>query len=250
MESSPEGYHISFFKPTTERARHNRNMVIWLVFIWFIAIFGFQIILKVIEKPVPQAAYVSFEEAWSSIDRGNHTEDDLRELAKSCLSVQGKITVTPEARSVLDDAFTWCVYNLAPEMTRQDLMDEIARYKEISATVTTIDDTEYTRLKSSLSAKISPLLNLPEYDVRRNIIPFALEAEGMGDLNTETKRILPQVMEKYLIHNQSILTDIKFLGFPFHYFYTAVFLLILFIGLCWIYCVRIDLRNKKLGFAD
>ena len=250
MESSPEGYHISFFKPTTERARHNRNMVIWLVFIWFIAIFGFQIILEVIGKPVPQPAYVSFEEAWGNIDNGSFSEDDLQELAKSCLSVLGKITVTPEAKSILDDAFTWCVYNLSPEMTRQDLLNEIADFKAINATISTIDDTEYARLKSTLSAKVSPLLKIPLYDVRRNIIPFALKAEEMRDLNSETKRILPQVMEKYLIHNQSILTDIKFLGFPFHYFYTAVFLLILFIGLCWIYCVRIDLRNKKLGFAD
>jgi len=250
MESSSEGYHISFFKPTTERARHNRNMVIWLVSIWFIAIFGFQILLKVIGKPVPQAEYLSFEKAWSSIDGGTHTEGDLSELANSCLSVLGKITLTPEAKSVLDDAFSWCVYQLAPEGTRQDLVNGISDYQEISAEISSIDDPEYRQLKSSLSAKISPLLDLQEYDVRRKLVPFALEAEGMGELNPGTEMELPAVMEKYLVHNQSVLTDIKFLGFPFHYFYTAVFLLILFVGLCWIYCVRIDSRNKKLGFSD
>lgn len=250
MESSSEGYHISFFKPTTERARHNRNMVLWLVSIWFIAIFGFQIILKIIEKPVPQAAYVSFEKAWSNIDKGNQTEEDFRELAKSCLSVLGKITITPEAKPVLEDAFNWCVYNLSPESTLPDLMNEIANFKEISASISTLDDTQYAQLKSALSTTVGPLLDISAYDVRRNIIPFALEAEGMGALNTETRQHLPEVMKKYLIHNQSILTDFKFLGFPFHYFYTAVFLLILFIGLCWIYCVRIDSRNKKLEIAD
>ena len=53
MEKPSEGYHISFFKPTTERARANRNMVLWLVTVWFVAIFGFQILLKILEKPVP-----------------------------------------------------------------------------------------------------------------------------------------------------------------------------------------------------
>ncbi|HDS07219.1 MAG TPA: DUF4212 domain-containing protein [Bacteroides sp.] len=250
MENSSEGYHISFFKPTTERARYNRNMVIWLVSIWFIAIFGFQILLKVIGKPVPQAEYLSFENAWSNIDGGNHTGADLQELAASCLSVLGKITLAPEDKPVLDDAFSWCVYHLSPEGTRQDLLNEIVNYRQTSAGISTIEDPEYIRSKSFLSVKISPLLGISEYDVRRNIIPFALEAEGMGEMKPETKGNLPAVMEKYLVHNQSVLTDIKFLGFPFHYFYTAVFLLILFVGLCWLYCVRIDARNKKLGFSD
>jgi len=250
MESSSEGYHISFFKPTTARARHNRNMVIWLASIWFIAIFGFQIILRIIEKPVPQAAYVSFELAWSNIDKGSHTEEDLQELAKSCLAVFGKINVTPEAKTVLEDAFSWCVYKLSRENTQPDLINEIVNFKEVSANISTLDDTKYKQLKSSLSARISPLLDISAYDVRRNIIPFALEAEGMGDLNTGTRQNLQDIMELYLIHNQSVLTDSRFLGFPFHYFYTAVFLLILFIGLCWIYCVRIDSSNKRLEIAD
>ncbi len=250
MENSSEGYHISFFKPTTERARHNRNMVIWLVSIWFIAIFGFQILLKVTGKPVPQAEYTGFGKAWSNIDMTDPAEGDLKEMGSSCLSVLGKITLAPEDKPVLDDAFSWCVYHLTPEGTRQDLVSEIADYREISAGISTIEDPEYIRSKSFLSAKISPLLGISEYDARRNIIPFALEAEGMGELNSGTEMELPAVMEKYLVHNQSVLTDIKFLGFPFHYFYTAVFLLILFVGLCWIYCVRIDARNKKLGFSD
>jgi putative solute:sodium symporter small subunit len=61
---------------------------------------------------------------------------------------------------------------------------------------------------------------------------------------------LTGIMGLYLIHNRSALTDAKFLGFPFHYFYTAVFLLILFVGLCWLYCVRTDMYNKKYGIED
>lgn len=250
MESSNESYHISFFKPTTERAKHNRNMVIWLVSIWFIAVFGFHIVLKIIEKPVPEPAYTEYEEAWSSIENGSMTETDLKDLAGSCLNVLGKIDVSPEAKSVCTDALSWSVFQLTPEEQRSDLINEIRSFKEIRANITTLDDKEYIQQKTLLSATISPLLDLSEYDVRRRIIPFGLESDGMAEMEVETKTVLPGVMEKYLIHNRSILTDIKFLGFPFHYFYSAVFLLILFVGLCWIYCIRIDTMNKSLKIAE
>jgi putative solute:sodium symporter small subunit len=77
-----------------------------------------------------------------------------------------------------------------------------------------------------------------------------LSAENTGKLTSETINSLPGIMKKYLIHNQSFLTDFKFLGFPFHYFYTAIFLLILFVGLCWLYCVKADSLNAKLGIVD
>jgi putative solute:sodium symporter small subunit len=250
MESSAESYNISFFKPTTPRARHNRNMVIWLVSIWFIAIFGFQILLKVLEKPVPQPAYLSFQESWSTILAGSYTDQDLREFGKSCLSVLGKIDVSPEAKTSLDDALSWAVYQLAPADERQDLVNQILDFQTVSASITTLDDKKYTDLKSALSVRTSAILGLSEYDVRRNIIPFELQHEGIANLDEETKVSLPGVMEKYLVHNQSVLTDTRFIGFPFHNFYTAVFLLILFVGLCWIYCVRIDTMNKKLEIAE
>ncbi|MFW5644915.1 MAG: DUF4212 domain-containing protein [Bacteroidota bacterium] len=250
MESSNESYHISFFKPTTERARHNRNMVIWLVSIWFIAIFGFHIVLKIIEEPVPEPAYTEFAEAWNENDLRNMTETDLKALARSFLNVLGKIDVPPETRSTLQNAFSWSVYQLTPETGRSDLINEIQNFEKSRAKLITLEDEEYIQQKSMLSAAISPLIDLSEYDVRRKLIPFGVESEGIAELEAETESALPGVMEKYLIHNRSVLTDIKILGFPFHYFYTAVFLLILFVGLCWIYCVRTDAMNRKLEIAE
>ncbi len=56
---------------------------------------------------------------------------------------------------------------------------------------------------------------------------------------------IKELMNKYLIHNRSVLTDTNFLGFPFHYWYTAEFLLIMFVLLCWTYCFVIDRVYKK-----
>jgi putative solute:sodium symporter small subunit len=57
-------------------------------------------------------------------------------------------------------------------------------------------------------------------------------------------------MTKYATHNQSVLTDFAFLGFPFHYFYSGVFLLILFVFLCWLYCIRLERLQKKYSIHE
>ena len=69
-------------------------------------------------------------------------------------------------------------------------------------------------------------------------------------LTSEEKEKLPQIMDKFLIHNRSVLTDTTFIGFPFHYFYTAVFLLVLFVGLCYLYAKQIERLNNQFGIDD
>ncbi len=52
MDPQQNQYHFSFFKPTTESARHNRNMILQLVLIWTVAIFGFQVLLHFTQAAV------------------------------------------------------------------------------------------------------------------------------------------------------------------------------------------------------
>ena len=61
---------------------------------------------------------------------------------------------------------------------------------------------------------------------------------------------LEDIMKLYMTHNQSFLTDSKVIGFPFHYFYTAVFLLILFVILCIVYNLLVEWRLKKEGVVE
>lgn len=39
---------------------------------------------------------------------------------------------------------------------------------------------------------------------------------------------------------KSFITEFQFLGFPFHYWYSAQFVIALFVGLCYCYCKFID----------
>lgn len=47
------------------------------------------------------------------------------------------------------------------------------------------------------------------------------------------------------VAGQSWLTETQFLGFPFHYWYSAQFCIALYIFLCWWYCKFIDKLEKE-----
>lgn len=250
METNPNDYHISFFKPTTPIARYNRNLVVWLVSIWVVAIFGFQILLKVVGKPTPEQAYVQYEQVWPKITGNQAQMADLQTFAHNCLSVLGKNFITAQEKSTLDQALSWTLFQLTPDEYRMTLLADIQQFESLKASITDITDAGYVEAKNKLADLVSPILGLDEADIRTQLVATELSSEGWGEFAAADQAALPDIMSKYLIHNESFLTKAKVLGFPFHYFYTAFFLLILFVGLCLLYCVRIDRRNIVLGIPE
>lgn len=250
MESEKNDYHISFFKPTTDSARRNRNMVVQFVLIWAIAIFGFQILLRILEKPTPEPAYITYETYWDNIQAGNKEIINLQSVGQSALSVLGKIAIDPEHRKVLDNAVSWMAYNIADSVQKQKLIIAVKEFEDIAAVTENITDETYVAKKNQLIPVLVEIFNLHPLDVRGKIAALEVKSSLMESFNANSRKIFEEAMGLYLIHNRSVLTDTKFLGFPFHYFYTAVFLLILFVGLCWLYCIRTDMFNKKYGIED
>jgi putative solute:sodium symporter small subunit len=250
METNSNDYRISFFKPTTPIARHNRNIVIWLVCIWAVAIFGFQILLRVVQKPTPEPAYNLFEATWPAINQGDPAAADLENFARTNLSVLAKNFINPDERKILQNSLSWAVYSLTPAEGKQAMISSVEDFEKLRKEITSISDPAYIEQKSGLESTVSQILRLAGNDVRRKVIGIELSSEAMNENKPSDMGSIPGIMGKYLIHNQSFLTDFKFLGFPFHYFYTAIFLLVLFVGLCWLYCIRIDRRNRILGIQD
>lgn len=250
METNPNDYRISFFKPTTPIALYNRNLVVWLVCIWAVTIFGFQITLRLIEKPTPEPTYLSYESVWSEVVSENAQTGELKTFAQACLSVLGKNFIQPDEKAALDNALTWAVNQLIDPEEQNNLARQIGDFENLKASISNITEPEYVAAKDRLSAAISSLIGLDPLDVRSRLIATELASSGLDGFSAVSKEAIPGIMTKYLIHNQSFLTDFKFLGFPFHYFYTSIFLLILFVGLCLLYCIRIDRRNVVLGIED
>ncbi len=250
MDPDQNQYHFSFFKPTTDSARRNRNMVVQLVLIWAVAIFGFQLLLKILEKPTPEPAFLAYETSWKNIKTGNPEAADLQQAAHSALSVLGKVAIQPEHRNALDNAVSWMAWELADSQQKQDLHAALTDFEAQAEKTTMITDEAYVARKNKLIPLLGELYNLSPADIRCKIAPLEVKSSLTGSFDSENRELFEEAMGLYLIHNRSALTDFKFLGFPFHYFYTAVFLLILFVGLCWLYCVRTDMFHKKYGVVE
>jgi putative solute:sodium symporter small subunit len=129
------------------------------------------------------------------------------------------------------------------------LKEQIVQFTSIKEQITDIKDPEYIKARDELGQLAAQIINLPAQDIRQSILPLELDVELMS-LTAENNQKLSAVMEKYLIHYRSALTDTTVLGFPFHYFYSSVFLLVLFVGLCLLYCVRTDALHRKLQVDD
>lgn len=248
MEKNSEkdkSYDISFFKPTTELARKNRNLTAWLLVIWVIAIFGFHTLLKVVEKPTPEPVYTQFETVWEKIQSGNASEQEKKDFAQSTLTVLCKVFITPEERAVLDNAFGSTFYSLLDEDNKQNVLQDVEKLKNAE-----FGTDDYINSKLRLSTLVSKTIGMDLHSVQVKISPLELNPELLSEFKTENKDQVEAIMQKYLIHNESFITDGRILGFPFHYFYTAVFLLILFVGLCWYYCIRTDKMMKEMGIEE
>jgi putative solute:sodium symporter small subunit len=248
MDPSQNDYRMSFFRPTTESARHNRNMVVQLVLIWAVAIFGFQILLKILEKPVPEPSYTLFESSWQAVDAGTPSVTDYQVAGQAVLAVLGKIAIQPDDKLLLNNALSWMAYQISDQ--KDDLQSAVSDFESLAVAITDIADEAYVAKKNELIPVLAELFGLSEMDVRSKIAPLEVKSSLMESFDDSGRDQMVETMGLYLIHNRSVLTDVKFLGFPFHYFYTAVFLLILFVGLCWLYCVRTDMFNKKYGIED
>ncbi len=245
-------YRISFFKPTTAFSKINRNLVIVLVIIWAVAIFGFQILLKVVEKPTPESSLFTFEEVWSNVKDGNASLDEKIKFADAVLSVLGKSTILakPQKKATLNNAFSWIVYDMIAEEEKENFKAEISAFEQLKANITTLKDNDYINAKASIIEKVAPLLRLENHSLKAKLIPLELKADAMEVFTTDNINNIHGIMKLYLTHNQSFLTDTIVLGFPFHYFYTAILLLVMFVILCWVYCFKIDKVHTKIGTYD
>ncbi len=221
-------YDINFFTPHTPFLKEATRLVTIGMTIWFLAVYGFHILLKVIEKPTPEAGFLVYEKVYPKLTDGTATIEETTAIAKVYLGLIGKSSKL-QKNAALKNAFTATVYSILPKSEKTSLVTatgQLANDKKI--------DLAYVENALGITNNLS----------MKAVLPYALEPLQSGVKGMISPEI-PAIMSKYLIHNQSVLTDTKFLGFPFHYFYSAIFLLTLFVAICFFYCKAIDKVMKK-----
>ncbi len=250
MESQND-YHFNLFQPFTEHGRKIRNLILTMLAIWAVCVFGFQILLKVVEKPTPEATLTSFDASYASIQNGSIDQATVRDFLHSLVLTAGKVGIKPADRVVLTGGINVAFRMLVNDSIRGPIMDRLPEMMAMKENLAKTKDQEYldlktgiSRIQSDLMAQTAPITGFVPGGLESEILVAYLKADAPVALSAPELESLPALMKLYLTHNQSFLTDFIFLGFPFHYFYTAVFLLILFVGLCLFYNLRLDRRMK------
>ena len=254
---SPDEYNFSLFKPRNLHGRKNRNVILAMLLIWAVAVFGFQILLRVIEKPTPEKVLADFNSVWPEAITKDLTSVNYKTLLNSLILVKGKNTVNPDDQKILSESMSIITFGVIPDSLKSAALGKISKIKMLKSQIAQTKSQEFLDIKSSilelerdLSKITAPFTGLTPGSLEEKIITASLTDKCPATLSDISLSRLPEIMKLYLTHNQSFLTDTIFLGFPFHYFYTAIFLLILFIGLCIIYNVLIEWRLKKEGVVE
>ncbi|MDX9904710.1 MAG: DUF4212 domain-containing protein [Bacteroidales bacterium] len=256
MESSDQ-YNFSIFSPRNKHGRKNRNVIFTMLAIWAVAVFGFQFLLRAIEKPTPEKALTVFESEWPSVMGGNDQEADYQAILTSLLMVKGKNTVAVADQQLLSEAISTVTFRMVPESLNTQVMEKVAALELMHADIAALKGQEYMDLKfriqdasAGLIGMLEPYTGYGTTSLEAPILAASLRKDYPASLTEASFSPLPEMMKLYLTHNQSVLTDTKFLGFPFHYFYTAVFLLVLFVVLCIVYNRLIEWRLNREGIVE
>jgi len=228
-----KSYNVNFFKPSTPFLKANiRAIVIGLV-IWGVATYGFQVLLYVMETPTPEAVYVAFQQAAPKVADGSATAEEKAAVANTYLALLGKSAANLK-NEPLKVAFTSTVYDLLTDAEKTTLMTVAAQAA--------------TDKKVNVDF-INTALGITNNKAMMAAVPYGLTAITPDTLAVTDPALTP-LMDKFFVHNQSVLTDTIVLGFPFHYLYTALFLLTLFVVICLVYCQVIDKLMKEYGMES
>ena len=232
--SNSEQYDVNFFRPITAHARANKRLILTLAIIWAVGVFGFQFLLMVLNKPTPEKQFTVFESVWPQVVENESADAVMKQkFARSLLAVLGKnIAVKEDHKHVLKEALSWTIYSMQDDSGK------------------TIFRGEPGPESVDVAAASIGLTSGGMDKVMRDLLPTSLVEVEHEKICENCQKALPEIMELYLVHNQSFLTDFRFLGFPFHYWYTAQFLLIMFVLLCVIYAKVTDRMNIKHDFVE
>lgn len=227
-------YEVNFFKPLSEHAKANKKLILILAIIWAVAVFGFQFALILLNEPTPEKNYTVFLSVWPEVIENESAAPEMKQdFLKVSLAVLGKnIAVSDNHKMILKETISRMLLAMQPDSLKYVFQKEP-------------DQETYALAEETIG-----LASTGFEKIMIDLLPTSLVQVNDENLPDEYKENIPAIMNLYLVHNQSVLTDIRFLGFPFHYWYTAQFLLILFVVLCVIYAVVIEKRNTKYDFIE
>ena len=194
MEES-KSYDVNFFKPSTPFLKENIRAIVIGLTIWAVMTYGFQILLKIMETPTPEATYVAFQQAAPKLADGTASAEEKVASANTYLALLGKSSALLK-NDTLKIAFTSTVYNILPDSEKENLIAVAAQAASDP------------KVKVDF---INTALGIADNKAMMAVVPYGLTAVT-PDKMAMTDPALKPIMDKFFIHNQSVLTDTIIFG--------------------------------------
>jgi len=157
---TPDSYNFSLFSPRNLHGKKNRNVILTMLLIWAVAVFGFQLLLRAMEKPTPEKALTLFESVWPAAKSGDLTPADSKSLLGALVLVKGKNTVKPEDQQVIANAISSVTFKNVPDSIHTLLTDGIAEMESLKAKLVTAEDQEYLDVKAAIAEQKMDMIAL------------------------------------------------------------------------------------------
>ncbi len=252
-----EEYNFSIFRPRNLHGRKNRNVIMTMLLIWAVSVFGFQFLLRSVEKPTPEKSLITFMELWPSVRSGSVTPNSHNSFLSTLVLARGKNTLKSDEQKIISDAITCFTYSILPDSAGRALGGIVSTISDLRSSLASLKGEQYLEVKKKISEHYSAITDatvkytgFTRGSLESSIFVYSLQTSYPLSMSDASFDRLEDIMKLYMTHNQSFLTDSKVIGFPFHYFYTAVFLLILFVILCIVYNLLVEWRLKKEGVVE
>jgi len=240
-----ENYDVNFFKHGSKFFKAKRRLIVTLFIIWLVAVFGFQVLLIILQKPKTEAVYDS-QLVMKFINSNAVSTEEKQKFSRLILSVLGKnIVLKPQHKQLLKETLSNTVYSLFSDKSKY-VVNSSPLSKEVFKLAIDAIGLKPDEITTDIKGK-----KFYSFDkIMSEFLAVSLVNVSTERISEKNAKQLDAVLKLYLTHNQSGLTDFTFLGFPFHYFYTAIFLLVMFVLMCIIYSLWHDRAVKKFNINE
>ena len=121
-----------------------------MLLVWAVAVFGFQILLRIIEKPTPEKALADFNSVWPDATVRDLKTVNYQTLLNSLILVKGKNMVNTDDQMILNKAISTITFSVAPDSLKSKMLSEISEIKELKSKIALSDGQEFLDIKSSI----------------------------------------------------------------------------------------------------
>jgi hypothetical protein len=183
-EQNVSNYNFSLFRPLNSYNKRNRNIIITTLAIWAVAVFGFQVLLRAIEKPTPEQSLLAFHSVVDKVHGGTADAAEMQVYMQSLALVGSKLSLKDDAKEAIVRAFSAGIYEMLDETEGEAMSAAITNLSETREKMGKADKGEFLQyqqklaaIKADINAMVSARVGYESTDLFAALVPYLINAQ-------------------------------------------------------------------------